>query len=253
MRACVSVCVCAFEVAEQKPSDFITNTCAQVFTHCTRTHTSKRTPNDLNYNKFDKFIVTRSIHLFHFISFFYWLFRLEEIQYEFHLEWGMVYIAFCMVWHGVVLYILCCIDGSLHCLLCCLQIISHTCAQWANVKVQINKNEFRRSSERKPLRENLWCAVRTFGNDANTCCFTSQINRSDGNCKLLNTFNSGTWTRTNSHPSRGSGGGSSSNPSPPAKIGAWSMALFAVVLLMYDGGGGCCCCSFGQFGFSLFN
>lgn len=58
---------------------------------------------------------------------------------------------------------------------------------------------------------------------------TSQTNRSDGNCKHLNTFNSGTWTRTKSHPSRGSGGGSSSNPPPPANIGAWSM-IFAFLV-----------------------
>lgn len=68
----------------------------------------------------------------------------------------------------------------------------------------------------------------TFGSEANTCCLTSQTSRSDGNCKLLNTFNSGTCTRTRSHPSRGSGGGSSSKPSPPAKIGAWSMLQFVL-------------------------
>lgn len=66
----------------------------------------------------------------------------------------------------------------------------------------------------------------TFGSEANTCCLTSQTNRSDGNCKHLNTFNSGTWTRTKSHPSRGSGGGSSSKPPPPANIGAWSIILW---------------------------
>lgn len=65
--------------------------------------------------------------------------------------------------------------------------------------------------------------VITFGSDANTCCLTSQISLSDGNCKHLKTFNSGTWTRTKSHPSRASGGRSSSNPSPPANIGAWSI------------------------------
>lgn len=83
-------------------------------------------------------------------------------------------------------------------------------------------------SIKEQLRENRVLCVRTFGNDANTCCFTSQINRSDGNCKHLNTFNSGTWTRTNSHPSRGSGGGSSSKLlplPPPAIIGAWSILL----------------------------
>lgn len=68
----------------------------------------------------------------------------------------------------------------------------------------------------------------TFGSEANTCCLTSQTNRSDGNCKHLNTFNSGTWTRTKSHPSRGSGGGSSSKPPPPANIGAWSIILWAI-------------------------
>lgn len=52
----------------------------------------------------------------------------------------------------------------------------------------------------------------TLGNDASTCCLTSQTRRSDGNCKHLYTFSSGTWIRTNSQPSRGSGGGSSSKP-----------------------------------------
>lgn len=71
----------------------------------------------------------------------------------------------------------------------------------------------------------------TFGNDANTCCLTSQTRRSDGNCSDLKTFNSGTCTRTKSHPSRGSGGGSSSKPSPPAKIGDWS--IFYLLILLF--------------------
>lgn len=50
----------------------------------------------------------------------------------------------------------------------------------------------------------------TLGSDAKTCCFTSQTRRSDGNCKHLYTFNSGTCIRTRSHPSFGSGGESSS-------------------------------------------
>lgn len=70
----------------------------------------------------------------------------------------------------------------------------------------------------------------TFGNDANTCCLTSQTRRSDGNCSDLKTFNSGTCTRTKSHPSRGSGGGSSSKPSPPAKIGDWSIVYLLVLV-----------------------
>lgn len=74
----------------------------------------------------------------------------------------------------------------------------------------------------------------TFGSDANTCCFTSQMSRSDGNCKHLNTFNSGTWTRTKSHPSRASGGGSSSKPSPPANIGAWSIFCGCCIISVYS-------------------
>lgn len=61
----------------------------------------------------------------------------------------------------------------------------------------------------------------TFGSDARTCCFTSQTSRSDGNCRHLETFSSGTWIRTSSQPSRGSGGGSSSKPTACSMV-IWS-------------------------------
>lgn len=86
--------------------------------------------------------------------------------------------------------------------------------------------------------------VLTFGNEASTCCLTSQTRRSDGNWRHLYTFSSGTWIRTSSHPSRGSGGGSSSNaPGPDVLsilagfcltlgVGGWYVVILAAWLLL---------------------
>lgn len=79
---------------------------------------------------------------------------------------------------------------------------------------------------------------RTFGNEANTCCLTSHTIRSVGNCKHFDTFNSGTWMRTRSHPSRCSGGGESSSLSNGI-VTVWS--IMVSIIFSHSPHFVCCC------------